>query len=210
ELATELRTLEMELLVRRYFQFRNSSEKSETHYQELSARVATLRTELQAIEEEQLAYRSKADEVQQTLEDNQALNFELNRDLQETRSQVALLTQRRENNSERRGSIERQIAEYLENARLLEEGTTQSQSELDQQEAELAELRAEHEKRQAAYEALKGDSDASAEKMARMRTEITAAVRARMEKENEIRVARVMEDKLSDELGQSDAEMQAL
>lgn len=210
ELASQLRTLEMELLVRRYFQFRAGSQTSETRFQEFSARVTELRTELQTIEEEQLAYRSKADDVQQTLEDNQALNFELNRDLQETQSQIALLTQRDQNNQERRASIERQIAEFLENAANLESGTAELQTQYEEQEAELTSLREEHTTRQAAYEALKGDSDASAETMARLRSEITQATRARMEKDNEIRVARVMEEKLADELGQSDAEMESL
>jgi len=210
ELAASLRTLEMELLVRRYFHFRAASETSEGHYRELSARVKELREELQKIEEEQLSYRSRADEVQQTLEDNQALNFELNRDLQETQSQIALLTQRGENNTERRASIERQIAEFLENAATLQNGSAETRRQLDEQEAELATLRDEHAQRQAAYEALKGDSDASAEQMARLRADITQATRARMEKDNEIRVARVMEEKLADELGQSDAEMQGL
>lgn len=210
ELSAELRTLEMELLVRRYFQFRSGSEKSEGNYQELSARVKSLKEELGKIEEEQLSYMSRADEVQQSLDDNQALNFELNNDLQETQSQIALLKQRCENNNERRVSIDRQIAEFLENATTLETGGAETRRELDEQEQKISELKEEHITRQSAYEALKGDSDASAEQMTRLRQDITQATRARMEKDNEIRVARVMEEKLADELGQGDAEMQAL
>lgn len=210
ELTAGLRVLEMELLVRRYFQFRNGSEESEAHYRQLSETVKYLRDELKKLEEEQMSYRSKADEVQQNLEDNQALNFELNNDLQETQSKIALLTQRRENNQERRSSLEHQIAEFLENSAKLDATEEDTRQLLEVQEAEVEALKSQHKDAQAAYEALKGDSDANAETMARLRQEITQATRARMEKDNEIRVARVMEEKLVDELGQSDAELAGL
>lgn len=210
ELTAGLRVLEMELLVRRYFQFRHASQESETHYQGLAEKVAALRDELKKIEEEELSYKSKADEVQQTLEDNQALNFELNNDLQETQSKIALLVQRQENNAERRKSLEAQIAEFLENSATLEASEAETRAGLEAQEAELEKLTADHQEKQAAYEALKGDSDASTEMMSRLRQEITQATRARMEKDNEIRVARVMEEKLVEELSQSDAELTAL
>jgi len=210
ELTAQLRTLEMELLVRRYFQFRTSSEESEAHYQKLAERVKAYRDELKQIEEEQMAYRSKVDEVQQALQDNQALNFHLNRDLQETQGQIALLGQRRENNKERRASLELQIAEYLENIARLEATEAETTEALTAQEAEIQSLQTQHEEKKAAYESLKGDSDSNAENMARLRQEINQANRVRMEKDNEIRVARVMEEKLVDELGQSDAELQGL
>ena len=209
-LTAELETLEMELLVRRYFHFRVSSQESEAHYQELAVRVKAFREELAKIEEEQLSYRTKAEDVQQTLEDNKALNFDLNSDLQETQGKIALLNQRTQSHSERRASLERQIAEFLENASGLEVSELETREALERQEAELETMRAEHRERQAAFEELKGDSDANAETMTRLRQEITQATRARMEKDNEIRVARVMEEKLSDELGQSDAELKML
>lgn len=210
QLTAELRVLEMELLVRRYFLFRTSTKESEAHFEKLSATVKALRDELKQIEEEQLAYRSKADDVQQSLDDNQALNFELNKDLNETQNQIALLVQRRENNRERRASLDAQIAEYLENAAKLEAVEAETSAELDKQQADVENLTSQQKEKQAIFESLKGDSDANAETMTRLRQEITQATRARMEKDNEIRVARVMEEKLVDELGQSDAELETL
>lgn len=210
QLAAELKQLEMELLVRRFFSFRENSAASEAHYQELAERVATMRAELTQIDEEQLAYRTQADEVQQVLEESQALNFELNRELQETQGRIALLEQRTATSGERKQQLEQQISEFEQSARELEETAAQLQSEAEQNAAELERLRGEHAERQAAYDAVKGDSDAAASEMVRLRQEISVATRARMEKDNEIRVARVMEEKLSQELNEGEAELDLL
>ncbi|MGI8905260.1 MAG: chromosome segregation protein SMC [Candidatus Sumerlaeaceae bacterium] len=207
QLSQELKQLEMELLVRRYYAFRESSASSEAHYQELFERVQNFRNELSRIDEEQLSYRTQADELQQAVEETQALNYELNRDLQEVQGRIALLEQRQANSAERREQLDSQIRELDENAKQLQEATAQFAAETQEKEAELERLLAEHAQRKSDYETLKGDSDAASSDMVRLRQEISTATRARLEKENEVRVAHVMEEKLIHEIEQSDSEL---
>lgn len=209
-LTAELKYLEMELLIRRFFQFQESSAASEEYYHQLSARVEKFRADIKAVEEEQTLFRSKVEEVQQSLEDNQALNFELNKELQETLGKIALLEQRQENNSERKQNLQQQIDDFTKNYQELVTARDENSVVLKAEEEELERLRIEQKEKQARYEALKGDADQSSEAMARLRQEISQKTRGRMEKENQISVARVMEEKLAEELSHGDTELQAL
>lgn len=172
-LTAELKMLEMELLIRRFFQFQESSAASEQYYRQLNERVEKFRDDIKAVEEEQASFRSKVEEVQQALEDNQALNFELNKELQETVGKIALLEQRQENNTERKSGLQQQIDDFGKNYEELVSSRDENSVQLTLEEEELERLKVDQAEKQARYEELKGDADQSSETMARLRREIS-------------------------------------
>lgn len=209
-LSAELRALEMELLVRRYFQFRETGAAGEQAHKALAERVAGMRAEMEKLQEEQLASQLSAEELTATLEVTQNLHFEINREVQDVQGRIALLEQRAGDSGERRAGIEIQIAEYESHAHELESGRTQLETEIAEQEGALERLRLEHEEGKARYEGLKSDGDGSVAEMARLRQEITTVTRQRHEEENRMRVGRAMEEKLLQELSQGDSELSLL
>lgn len=209
-LTAELRALEMELLVRRYFQFRESGAAGEMAHRALAEKVAAMKAELAQIQEEQLNRQISAEELAAVLEATQGAHLELNRELQEVTSRIRLLEERSGDSGERRAQIEAQIAEYEQHARELESGRTQLEADIVEQEAALEKLRQDHEACKALYESLKTDGDSRVAEMARLRQEITARTRQRHEDENRMRVARAMEEKLLDELSKGDSELSLL
>lgn len=209
-LSAELRTLEMEMLVRRYYTFRDSTSHTEALFQELSAKVTALRTELNQIGEVELESRTKAEELQQALEVTQELHFEVNRDLQQTMGQIALFEQRQATSEERRQGLFAQINDFDQQTKAIDETLQQLDLEITTRTATLGELRESYAEKKAHFDTLKSDSDSTATEMASLRQNINTVTRQRMEKDNEARLARVMETKIADELGKGDAEHELL
>lgn len=209
-LSAELRSLEMELLVVRYQNYKESSADTEALYQRLFKQVAELRAELEKIDEDQGIGRATAEELQQALEQSQSLSFEINSKLQDAAGRISLFEQRIANSIERRESIALQMADFETQAAELNELATQLEEQAAQQAESLETLRAEYNEKKSRYDALKNDSDTAGADMARLRQEITAASRSRYERENEIRVAGAMERKLESELEGSGEELALL
>jgi chromosome segregation protein len=207
QLSSQLKRLEMELLVRRFFAFKHSTAESEAHYQELVALVATLRQELERVDNDQVTTRETAGEVQRVLEENQSFQFSLTSEIHECTGKIALLDQRLATFDEQRATFATQIEEYRQQQEQIDRDTAQMQVEIADRTATQESLRNDYSDKKAAYDAIKGEFDQTASEMARLRQEVSAATRQRMEQESRAQLARVMEEKISDELDRSDAEL---
>lgn len=208
--SAELRAVEMELLVCRWHAFRESTASTEELYQMLFASVNELREELRKLDEDQLSGRVNADEVQRHLDETQAIHFSVNSELQETTGRIALLEQRIADAGERNERLVQQIAEFDAKAQELTGVASQMETDITAQTENIGQLRMDYSARKERYDALKSDTDVSISEIARMRQDINELNRARMEKDNESRVARAMEEKLTTELENSDAELALL
>lgn len=206
-LSGDLRALEMEMLVRRYFIFKESTAETEILYAQLLAQVGQMREELQKVDEEQLASRQTAEEVQQLLDDTQGLNFTLNTELQDATGRIALLRQRITSGDERRDELTNQIHAFEAQMYELDAANTQLEADIATHMENLDRLRGDYNTRKVGYDELKTDSDGVSAELTRLRQEITTLTRTRNDRDNESRVARAMEQKLADELGRSDAEL---
>lgn len=209
-LSAELRSLEMELLVCRYFGFKESTCETERLYQELSGQVQGLRSELAEIGERQMQGRASADEVQLALDESQSLQFSINTELQQAIGKTALFEQRIAAYEERRGTLAAELRTVLEQTERSGSELGQLDTEMEAHAGRITALREEYRSRKAEYDALKADSDSATSEMARLRNEIQSATRARMERDNEIRVARVVEEKIAGELAETAAELTVL
>ncbi|MBX7244208.1 MAG: chromosome segregation protein SMC [Candidatus Sumerlaeaceae bacterium] len=210
KLSTELRVLEMELLVRRFFMLKEATSSTETRYQELSARVTELRGELAVLDEQQAAGRVAADEVQAALEVSQSLQFEVNSSLSGAQNRIALLEQRISDHGDRISSLAGEINQLDDQMRGLDEEIAKSELEIGAHSASLDSLREDFSKKKAHFDTLKSDSDQSLSSLANLRQEINSLTRSRFEAENESRTAHAMEGKLADEMARGEAELALL
>lgn len=209
-LSAELRALEMELLVQRYFSFKESTATTATLYEDLSEKVRSLREELTHVDEAQLENRSVAEDLQKSLDETQALHFSVNSDVQQTQGRVALLEQRISTHQERRDALNQQIHEFEQQSQNLAGVTVAIENDIETHSASLEQLRTGYRERRERYEALKHDSDGTSSDISRLRQESSSLIRKRMERDNESRVARAMEAKLASELEHSDSELALL
>jgi chromosome segregation protein len=209
-LSAELKTLEMELLVGRYFGLREGSSRIESLYVQLSGTVNRLRDELATLDEQQEVERVSADDVQRVLDETQTENYEVGTRLTETEGQITVLRQRIVSHGERREALAQDIRNLEERARGVEAAIAEIDSETESQASAVEQLDSEYAGRKSRYEELKANCDGTATEAVQLRQSINAATRERMTRENEMRVAHVMESKITGELEQSDAEFALL
>jgi chromosome segregation protein len=205
-LTAELSVLEMELLVRRFFQLRESGAGTEELYARLTAEVTGLRDEMARLAEQEESDRAAADEVQAALDRGHSVQFEVNALTQEAQGRIALAEQRIATAGERRGEIAAEIEELARQAWLLGEDIARAEGELEQHREGLERLEAEYGEKHARHEAMKAEGDGATGEIQRLRGEINTATRAQHELDNAARLARAMEEKTGDELGRSETE----
>ena len=209
-LASELQVLEMELLVRRFFQLREGSASTEERFAELSAQVTELRTRLSAVNEETNAGRETAEEVQSYLDATHSEQFEVNTALQEAQSGIALAEQRIAQGGERRESLTKEIQNLAGQVQALDTEMAGVEIELGENESALEQLAEDYAERKRQHDTMRADTDGSGAEIQRLRQEINTATRAGHEMDNAARLARAMEQKLRDELGTSEVELTML
>ncbi len=209
-LSNELQGLEMELIVRRFFLLREQSETTEADYGRLAGRVAELRGALREVDEQTLAGRTSAEEVQAALDETHGLQFDLTSRLQEARGRIELATQRIAQGEERRSTLAGEMEELGKRAWFLGEDITRAETEIAENDGALATLAAEYEEKKSRHDAMRADTDGSGAEIRRLRDEINTANRAHHELDNAARLARAMEQKTLDEMSRGDAELALL
>lgn len=209
-LSAELQVLEMELLVRRFFLLRENSAGTEQAYERLSEQVETLRADLSRVDEETFAGRETAEEVQSLLDETHGEQFQVNSALQEAQGAIALAGQRIDQGDRRREALAEEIRGLGDQARSIDADIATAEKEIADNEEILGQLGAEYATRKAQHDAMRTETDGGGTEIRRLRDEINTATRAGHELDNAARLARAMEQKLRDELGQSDAEVAML
>ena len=209
-LAAELQVLEMELLVRRFFLLRENSAGTEQAFARLTEQVEGLRADLRRVDEETFAGRETADEVQTALDETHGEQFQVNSALQEAQGAIALAGQRIEQGDKRREALAGEIRGLGDQARSIDADIATAEKEITDNEEILRQLGEEYATRKARHDAMRTETEGGGTEIKRLRDEINTATRAGHELDNAARLARAMEQKLRDELGQSDAEVAML
>ncbi|MBN1475313.1 chromosome segregation protein SMC [Candidatus Sumerlaeota bacterium] len=198
---SELRGLEMHLLAHRWRRHQDEGKGLVDEIAVVENRLAEVTAKLARLEAEQEQGIQRTEELNRViLEGSTQINAK-STTIHDTEKEISLLHQRREINTARLGELEVQITGSRETLAELSATLERLTGELAEREAAFAEREHVHALRREESQRARAGLDAQERELGDLRRRISESRTQQLNLENEIRLAAVMGEKLTDEIG---------